>query len=193
MPHALILVYRDFIFYPECVFRGGAALSPHFHFLRDRSLSSNVIREAASHCLEAVCLLNCGKMRQLLHLHTFPLTMTGDCLTNFLRIEKEWQLLCDQSRKTNQIFEERQIFLRSVRDFIRASEIKSRSLRFLAERQRFLRSVRDMYSRKKHAAKNSPFSLHKQDQGAHNGKSHWLHVPQTKNLKSTSALRSAQH
>ena len=61
----------------------------------------------ASNCLEAVCLLNCGKMRQLLHLHTFPFTMTGDCLTNFLRIEKEWQLLCDQSRKTNQIFEER--------------------------------------------------------------------------------------
>ena len=61
MPHALILVYRDFIFYPECVFRGGAALFPHSHFLRDRSLSSNVIREAASHCLEADCLLNCGK------------------------------------------------------------------------------------------------------------------------------------
>ena len=107
----------------------------------------------ASNCLEAVCLLNCGKMRQLLHLHTFPFTMTGDCLTNFLRIKKDWQLLCDQSKKTNQIFEERQIFLRSVRDFIRASEIKSRSLRFLAERQRFLRSVRDMYSRKKHASK----------------------------------------
>ena len=52
MPHALILVYRDFIFYPECVFRGGAALFPHSHFLRDRSLSSNVIREAASHWLE---------------------------------------------------------------------------------------------------------------------------------------------
>ena len=67
MPHALILVYRDFIFYPECVFRGGAALFPHSHFLRDRSLSSNVIREAASHCLEAVCLLNCGKARRLLH------------------------------------------------------------------------------------------------------------------------------
>ena len=66
------------------------------------------IRPFASNCLEAVCLLNCGKMLQLLHLHTFPFTMTGDCLTNFLRIEKEWQLLCDQSRKTNQIFEERQ-------------------------------------------------------------------------------------
>ena len=80
MPHTLILVYEDFIFYPEYAFKGGVALSPHFHFFHDRSLSSNVIREAASNCLEAVCLLNCGKMRQLLHLHTFPFTMTGDCL-----------------------------------------------------------------------------------------------------------------
>ena len=134
-------------------------MSSHFHFHNDQKLYSNTTNSPLPNqtrltiCLEAVCLLNCGKMRQLLHLHTLPFTMTGDCLTNFLRIEKEWQLLYDQSRKINQIFEERQIFLSSVRDFIRASEIKSRSLRFLAERQRFLRSVRDMYSRKKHASK----------------------------------------
>ena len=123
---------------------------PHTSFPGDQTLGW---------CLRLQCLPGWVQtapwrnLRQLFYLHTFPFTMTGDCLTNFFRIEKEWQLLCDQSRKTNQIFEERQIFLRSVRDFIRASEIKSRSLRFLAERQRFLRSVRDMYSRKKHASK----------------------------------------
>ena len=142
-------------------------MSSHFHFHNDRKLSSNTTNSSLPNQARlTICFQlprSCLSFKLWKNATTvisphFPFHDDRRLFyfvlsTVFLRIKKDWQLLCDRSKKTNQIFEERQIFLRSVRDLIRATEIKSRSLRFLAERQRFFRSVRDMYSRKKHASK----------------------------------------